>query len=238
MARSSVILLSGGLRSAVAAAGLRDGNVINALHLRYSYAASERSRAAAAAQTSKLMAERTLELDLPHVPVLLEQHRSQNSLTNLPGSGEFHTLPASLPCLLPTILCAAVDWAARIRADAVVIGSSWIGQRDANGRVILGDDPSLDRIRPTIHAFKYLMESRLPKNMNIALETPLMDLSLEEVVKLGQRYEVSFDKTWSCETGAVLPCTKCPGCIDRKTAFAQADIIDPLAVARAAVGAR
>jgi 7-cyano-7-deazaguanine synthase in queuosine biosynthesis len=158
----------------------------------------------------------------------LEQHRTENAMTNLPGSGEFHAVPNSLPCLLPTILCAAVDWAVRIRADAVVIGSSWIGQRDAHGRVILGDDPSLDRIRPTLQAFRFLMESRLPDKTKIALETPLMDLSLEEAVKLGERYELPLEHTWSCETGAGSSCGKCPGCVDRKTAFVKSDIADPL----------
>jgi len=49
-----------------------------------------------------------------------------------------------------------------------------------------------------------------------------------EVVKLGQRLGVPFDKTWSCYANNDRPCGRCRPCTTRAAGFLQAGLPDPL----------
>ena len=61
----------------------------------------------------------------------------------------------------------------------------------------------------------------------IRLHTPLMFMTKAEVVLKGHELDTPFDLTWSCYKGEELHCGECPTCIARKSAFIQADIVDP-----------
>jgi len=60
---------------------------------------------------------------------------------------------------------------------------------------------------------------------------PLSKLDKSEVVKLGRKLGVPFQLTWSCYTSNKKPCGKCPSCVLREKAFNVAGILDPLKVA-------
>lgn len=63
----------------------------------------------------------------------------------------------------------------------------------------------------------------------LRIETPLIDLSKKEVLHLGERLEVKWILTFSCyNDDDGNPCGECPACIERKEAFAEADLSDPL----------
>ena len=55
---------------------------------------------------------------------------------------------------------------------------------------------------------------------------PLMDLSKEDIVKLGAKLGVPFELTWSCYSGGEKPCGHCDSCKLRARGFAQASVID------------
>jgi 7-cyano-7-deazaguanine synthase len=57
---------------------------------------------------------------------------------------------------------------------------------------------------------------------------PLKDLSKPKVVKLAAEVGVPFELTWSCNRGGELHCWKCEGCAQRRQAFEEAGITDPL----------
>lgn len=60
---------------------------------------------------------------------------------------------------------------------------------------------------------------------------PLAKLDKNQVVKLGMKLNVPFELTWSCYKSASRPCGKCPACLLRAEAFATSEIADPLMAA-------
>lgn len=64
---------------------------------------------------------------------------------------------------------------------------------------------------------------------NIQIKNPILDLSKEEVIELGERKGVDWSLTFSCYNDlSGDPCGECPACIERKEAFEKIEIQDPL----------
>ena len=65
----------------------------------------------------------------------------------------------------------------------------------------------------------------------IKIQTPLLQMSKKEIVELGLRLKVPFEKTWSCYAGKEKPCGECDSCILRAKGFSEAGVKDPLTAA-------
>ncbi|OUJ18658.1 7-cyano-7-deazaguanine synthase [Methanonatronarchaeum thermophilum] len=64
---------------------------------------------------------------------------------------------------------------------------------------------------------------------NIKIKAPLIDKSKAEVIKLGDRLGVPFEKTISCyKLVDGTPCKECPACVEREKGFKEAGVIDPV----------
>jgi len=62
----------------------------------------------------------------------------------------------------------------------------------------------------------------------IKIEAPLINLNKTQIIKLGQKLGVPFEKTWSCYKGEAKPCGVCDSCRFRTTGFSNAGAIDPV----------
>ncbi|WP_135822370.1 7-cyano-7-deazaguanine synthase [Halostella litorea] len=63
----------------------------------------------------------------------------------------------------------------------------------------------------------------------IDIETPIIDHTKADVLRLGEELGVNWELTFSCyndEDGT--PCGDCPACLERKEAFAEVDVADPV----------
>jgi len=56
---------------------------------------------------------------------------------------------------------------------------------------------------------------------------PFSQLSKTDIVRLGAKLDMPFGKTWSCYKGGERHCGKCGTCVERKEAFAKAELPDP-----------
>jgi len=61
----------------------------------------------------------------------------------------------------------------------------------------------------------------------IAIRTPLIGCSKEEIVRLGTDRGAPLQLTWSCYRGGDRPCGACDACVLRARGFAAAGIEDP-----------
>ena len=61
----------------------------------------------------------------------------------------------------------------------------------------------------------------------VELESPFMFLTKAQVVMLGSKLGVPFERTWSCYNGRDLHCGKCGTCTERLEAFQLAGVKDP-----------
>ena len=66
------------------------------------------------------------------------------------------------------------------------------------------------------------------EGQKIEIKAPLIKLTKKEIVLLGARLGVPFEKTWSCYAGAIEPCGVCDSCLLRAKGFREAGIPDPL----------
>ena len=60
----------------------------------------------------------------------------------------------------------------------------------------------------------------------IAICTPLIHKTKAQIIKMGKRLGVPFALTWSCYRGAKVPCGKCDSCYYRIKGFKEAGIKD------------
>lgn len=57
--------------------------------------------------------------------------------------------------------------------------------------------------------------------------TPLIRMGKREIIRLGLRLGVPYEKTWSCYAGGAQPCGLCDSCLLRAKGFADAGAPDP-----------
>lgn len=61
----------------------------------------------------------------------------------------------------------------------------------------------------------------------VSLHVPFLDISKEEICRIGARLGVPFETTWSCYKGKERHCGTCGTCVERREAFERAGIKDP-----------
>lgn len=61
----------------------------------------------------------------------------------------------------------------------------------------------------------------------IELLRPFVSIRKEDIAARGAELGVDFEKTWSCYKGGEIHCGKCGTCVERKEAFALANLSDP-----------
>lgn len=218
--KRAVVLLSGGLDSATAAAmARREGWELFALTLKYGQVHQAELKAARrVAESLGVSRHVELEVDLKAF--------GGSSLT---GEGEIPKddldhggIPSTyVPARNTVFLSLALAWAEVLSADCIVIGVNAV------------DYSGYPDCRPEyIAAFEYLaslatkagVEGRPPR-----LFTPLQHLTKAGIIRLGTELGVDFSLTHSCyDPGADdRPCGHCDSCLLRARGFAEAGVPDP-----------
>ena len=64
-------------------------------------------------------------------------------------------------------------------------------------------------------------------NNGIEICAPIEKYSKSQIIKLGTKLKVPYEKTWSCYNGKTKPCGKCDSCKLRAKGFKEAGIDDP-----------
>jgi len=218
--KRAVVLLSGGLDSATAAAmAQREGWELFALTLRYGQvhqAELEAARRVAAALGVSRHVE--LEVDLKAF--------GGSSLT---GDGDIPKDDVDAPGIPTTyvparntvFLSLALAWAEVLGAERIVIGVNAI------------DYSGYPDCRPEyIAAFEYLASLATKAGVEgraLRLYTPLQHLTKAGIIRLGTELRVDFSLTHSCYDPLAdgRPCGHCDSCLLRARGFAEAGVVDP-----------
>jgi len=170
-----------------------------------------------------LMAEyHCTQLGIHHQIIPLDfiaQHFSSNLLKTGGDIPEGHYEDANMvktvvPFRNAIMLSIASGYAESIEADAVAIAAH------------SGDHMVYPDCRDEfMNAFASSME--LGTYAKIKLLRPYVGIRKEDIATIGHKLNVDFSKTYSCYNGGQLHCGKCGTCVERKEAFALAQLNDP-----------
>lgn len=221
--RRAVILLSGGLDSATAAAMAKaDGLELFTLTLSYGQR-HRRELESARAVSRALGAREHLEL---HVPL---DRVAESALTRatapLPLDRSIAEIgtgipPTYVPARNTVFLSFALAWAESLGAESV-----WIG---ANVLDYSGYPDCRPEFFEAVERVAALGTKRGVEGKPIRVVAPLLRLSKAEIIRKGTEFGAPFAHTWSCYEGGERPCGRCDSCLLRAKGFQEAGIADPL----------
>lgn len=221
----AVVLLSGGLDSATAAAmARREGWELHGLTIRYGQVHASEIEAARRVATA-LGFSRHVELDID-----LRQFGGSSLVGDgvIPqdrdlASGEGTDIPSTyVPARNTVFLSLALAWAETLDASRIVIG---VNALDYSG---------YPDCRPEfLAAFEYLaslatragLEGKAPR-----VWAPLQHLTKAAIIRAGLELGLDYGLTHSCYTPGPNgePCGRCDSCQLRARGFAEAGVPDPL----------
>jgi 7-cyano-7-deazaguanine synthase len=219
LAKSAVVLLSGGLDSAtVLAVARRDGWECHALSV--DYGQRHRIELEAAARVAKALGaveHRTARVNLG---VFGGSALTDDSIAvpRAPSEG----IPVTyVPARNTVFLALALAHAEVTASDAIFTGANAV------------DYSGYPDCRPEfIRAFEALANvatKRAVEGSPIAIETPIIDLAKADIVRLGHSLGVDYSMTISCYNadGDGRACGECDSCRFRREGFQAAGIEDP-----------
>lgn len=216
----AVVLLSGGLDSATAAAmAQREGWELFALTLKYGQVHQAELRAARRVAEA-LGVSRHVELE---VDLKAFGGSSLIGEGDIPKDDLGHVgIPSTyVPARNTVFLSLALAWAEVLDAERIVIGVNAV------------DYSGYPDCRPEfIAAFEYLASLATKAGVEgrpLRLFTPLQHLTKAGIIRLGTELGVNYALTHSCYDPGVDggPCGHCDSCLLRARGFAEAGIQDP-----------
>ena len=84
-----------------------------------------------------------------------------------------------------------------------------------------------DAASPFLHHLQDLTNQALQIN-KIRIDLPLSDLTKLQVLERALEWNVPLECTWSCYSDGMQPCGECISCTERSVAFRELGIADPL----------
>ncbi len=214
----AVVLLSGGMDSAVCAAlAVRDTDAA-ALHVSYGQRTEARERRAFTAICDRLGIARRLLLRNEALAQIGGSALTDPEIAVPQAGAEIgRDVPVTyVPFRNAHFLSAAVSWAEVLGATRVYIGAV---EQDSSG---------YPDCRPAYYrAFNEVVRAGTRAGQ-IEIVTPLITLGKAAIVRLGLELGAPFDLTWSCYSREDRACGVCESCVLRLRAFAAAGAADPI----------
>ncbi|TRX70916.1 7-cyano-7-deazaguanine synthase QueC [Carboxylicivirga sp. M1479] len=217
--KKAVVLLSGGLDSAVALyLAKSEGYECHALSFDYG---QRHNRELEAAKAIAIKAGVT-----NHQLVSLKLDKwggsslTDNSIQVEDGDVNRDDIPVTyVPARNMVFLSVAASLAEAIGAQDIFIGVSEV---DYSGYV----DCRQEFIDSMENAINMGTVMGAEKNQPIKIHAPFVNKTKAEEIKIGKKLNVDFGLTWSCYRGGEKPCGTCDSCLLRAKAFAEAGVVD------------
>ena len=219
--KKAVCLFSGGMDSAVCLYAARnEGYEVTALSFDYGQRHEKEVEAAHSLTQALRIPQHVIRFKLPWKGSALLERDGK-----IPESRDPDKMPKAIPSTyVPTrnsiFLSFAFSCAEAEKAEAIFFGANAI------------DYSGYPDCRPEyLEAFAKAMTQGTKagaEGERIEIKAPLIRFTKKDIVLLGVKLGVPFEKTWSCYAGGDKPCGVCDSCILRAKGFREAGIPDPL----------
>ena len=225
MADRAVVLVSGGMDSAVTAAIAARDHELAFLHLNYGQRTQDREFHAFRELADYYHVQHRLVVDVAHLrqiggssltddAIAVPKDRSTDAMA--------HGVPVTyVPARNTIFLSYAMAWAEVLEASDVFIGVNAI------------DYSGYPDCRPEfVAAFESLANLATRAGVEGArfrIHTPLITMSKADIIRLGMTLNVPFHLTHSCyDPIGSLACGQCDSCLIRKRGFTEVGVVDPV----------
>lgn len=213
----AVVLLSGGMDSCVTAAIARQTHRLALVHVSYGQRTERRERRAFDEIADFYEVSDRLAVRLDHFRQIGGSALTDPSIP-VPEKDLGPEIPVTyVPFRNAHFLSVAVSWAEVIGARTVFIGA------------VAEDSSGYPDCRPEYYqAFAEVVRRGTRPESEIRIETPVIGMSKEEIVRTGIELGAPLDRTWSCYQFEDEACGVCDSCLLRLRAFARAGMADPI----------
>ncbi|WP_455448656.1 7-cyano-7-deazaguanine synthase QueC [Natrinema thermotolerans] len=218
-AKRAVVLLSGGMDSATAAAVARDrGYEIYALHTSYGQRTEDRELECARRLAEEFAAADFLRLETDHLAAIGASSLTDEEMAVEDADMESDEIPTSyVPFRNANLLAMAVSYAEANDCGAVFIGAH---SEDFSG---------YPDCRPAFfEAFEDVVDVGTKPETEISIEAPFVEWSKTDIAERGVELEVPYEHTWSCYRENEPACGTCDACAFRLQAFQNIGVRDPI----------
>jgi len=216
----AVVLVSGGMDSCVTAAMAAEaGHALRFLHLNYGQRTERRELQAFhdLAGHYGIPVDRRLVVSIAHLAQIGGSSLTDASIPVTNADLENQEIPTSyVPFRNAHILSIAVSWAEVVVAKRIYIGA------------VHEDSSGYPDCRPEYYAaFNEVIRLGTAVG-DIRIETPIIHMSKEQIVRKGIALAAPLELTWSCYQSEEMACGVCDSCALRLRGFHRAGIPDPL----------
>ena len=218
--KKAISVLSGGLDCTVATSVYAKDYEIHAITFNYGQKAFERELQAANEICAKMNWTHEV-IDLPWLSKISTS--SLNTSEDIPevSIDDLDDIEKSsetansvwVPARNMVFTSIAVSYAESIGAEKIIVG--WDAEEAATFP---------DNTKEFLNTFNELIAVGSPENIKI--EAPAIDLTKEEIVKLGVETGAPMELSYSCYKGGNKHCGVCESCMRRRRAFTQLGIED------------
>ncbi|MDJ0837139.1 MAG: 7-cyano-7-deazaguanine synthase QueC [Acidobacteriota bacterium] len=221
MRQKAVVLASGGMDSCVSATIASKTYDLAMLHVQYGQRTQERELKAFRDIAAHLGAQHTLVTNLDHLAKIGGSSLTDDSMEVTEADLEAVDIPTSyVPFRNAHLLAIATSWAEVLGAVRIFFGAV---EEDSSGYP--------DCRRSFVEAYNSLIEAGTKPETHIQVETPLIELSKEAIVKKGIELDAPLHLTWSCYAAVDEACGHCDSCALRLRGFYRAGHQDPVTYA-------
>ncbi len=211
--KKAICLISGGLDSAVATAiANKKGFELHFLFLSYGQKTLKKERECVGNLTAFFHPKKVWEVKIPWLKEFGGSGLFDKNISLDEKNFRLEYVPFrnSIFLSIATALAEATD------ADYLFIGSSG------------GDHICPDNSPSYLSSFQKVIEYGTMLKKGIKIVAPLSKIDKRKTIKMGYKFNVPFELTWSCHNSIKLACGHCSNCKTRLEAFKLNGSIDPI----------
>ncbi len=216
--KNAIVLVSGGMDSALTAAYADQKYSLSFLHINYGQKTQARELKAFYDIADYYKVTKKLVVDISHLRDIGGSSLTDRKLKITKADLKSKVIPTSyVPFRNANILSIAVSWAEVAGVKKIYIGAV---EEDSSGYP--------DCRKDFFDAFNVMINKGTKPGSGIKIETPLINLTKKDIVLNSIKLRAPIHLSWSCYKENKAACGECDSCALRLRGFQQAGIEDPV----------